>query len=253
MRRNHIFVCLSLILLALPIFIADRVLLKPSGGGFISLDFRGLFIGGYLIFLAVHLVISTLAVYRFRRTRLLTIHIISAFISVSVVWLSCVIYDRVKISQEHHDYEQSSKDRAQLGQAIELKRWWFVPNETDPKEIDANLEIKGSGRLAGSAQGRDGEASGPPIFEDSNDWSQKKQARVQPGDHFVYVIPLKRNKPGKADQYTITFSLFKSPTGPDKEDISIVYEPNPEREDDGSFLYRLLPPPSVPPSPSPSN
>lgn len=50
------------VLLALPVAIADVLLLSPTPGGFISLDFRGLLIGAYGVLWLVESLLATLGV-----------------------------------------------------------------------------------------------------------------------------------------------------------------------------------------------
>jgi len=62
--RKHLIICLFLGLLAVPIYFLDRAFLGPSAGGgnWITLDFRGLFFWTYITLIAIHLVVSSIAV-----------------------------------------------------------------------------------------------------------------------------------------------------------------------------------------------
>src|SRR6266566_934082 len=51
--RRHLIICLFLGLLVIPIHWLDQVALRPSGGNWITLDFRELLFWTYIIFLAI--------------------------------------------------------------------------------------------------------------------------------------------------------------------------------------------------------
>ena len=50
--RKHLIICLVLGLLAIPIYFLDRALLGPSGGNWITLDFRGVIFWTYITLVA---------------------------------------------------------------------------------------------------------------------------------------------------------------------------------------------------------
>src|SRR6266498_3063442 len=60
--RRHLIICLFLGLLAIPIYWLDQVALRPSGGNWITLDFRGLLFWTYSIFIAIHVTLSSMVV-----------------------------------------------------------------------------------------------------------------------------------------------------------------------------------------------
>ena len=63
--RKQLIVCLVLGLLVIPIYFLDRALLSPSGGNWITLDFRGLFFWSYVTLVAIDVILSSIAVLLF--------------------------------------------------------------------------------------------------------------------------------------------------------------------------------------------
>jgi hypothetical protein len=63
--QKHLIICLFLGLLAAPIYFLDKAALRPSGGNRITLDFRGLIFRTYITLLAIHVIISSVAVLLF--------------------------------------------------------------------------------------------------------------------------------------------------------------------------------------------
>jgi hypothetical protein len=63
-----------------PVALLDRWLLAPTGGNWISLDFRGLLIAAYAIWLTFHVVATTVAVAvpQLQRHSVRAIHAVSA-------------------------------------------------------------------------------------------------------------------------------------------------------------------------------
>ncbi len=61
--RKHVIICLFLGLLAFPLYFLDLTFTGEGGGGnWITLDFRGLIFWTYITLLAIHVVVSSIAV-----------------------------------------------------------------------------------------------------------------------------------------------------------------------------------------------
>lgn len=73
--RRHFIVCFCLGLLAVPIHFIDQALGAGGGGIWISLDFRGVIFWSYVVWLAIEVTLSSVAVRLFPRSRVLGMHI----------------------------------------------------------------------------------------------------------------------------------------------------------------------------------
>jgi hypothetical protein len=63
--RKHLIICLFLGLLAIPIYFLDLAVTEKGGGNWIALDFRGLIFWTYITLLAIHVVLSSIALVSF--------------------------------------------------------------------------------------------------------------------------------------------------------------------------------------------
>jgi hypothetical protein len=129
---------------------------------------------------------------------------------------------------------------------IELKEWWYVPDENHPTEIRVSVVIHQPGRFAGKVTGEQTDPSGSStaIFESTN--GPESQRQVRSDEAFTYPFPLKFVNAGHADDVRITLYLFKASSGPAAGDIAKVFMKSPQRDDDGEYFYGVLPQPSQP-------
>jgi hypothetical protein len=145
-----------------------------------------------------------------------------------------------------NEYQKMMADRRPLMNVIELKRWWYVPDESHPMEIRVDVVTHQPGRFAGNVTGEQTDSSGSSkvIFEAAN--GPETQRQVRSGEAFTYSFPLKFLNAGQADDVNITLYLFKAPSGPAAGDITKIFVKSPQRDDDGQYFYGVLPPPSQP-------
>jgi hypothetical protein len=145
------------------------------------------------------------------------------------------------ISNERRTLVES---RRALINVIELKQWWYVPDETDPTEIRVSVVVHQSGRFAGNVTGEQTDPSGSSttVFESTN--GPESQRQVHGGEAFKYAFPLTVLTAGRADNLRITLYLFKAPSGPAAGDITKVFMSSPQQDDDGEYFYSALPAPS---------
>ena len=244
--RKHLIICLVLGLLAIPIYFLDRALLGPSGGNWITLDFRGLIFWTYITLLGIHVIVSSIAVLLFPKSGALVIHLGSMAVAVVLLITGVAVYGKVRRAAMSNEYRKMMADRSPLMNVIELKKWWYVPDESHPTEIRVDVVTHQPGRFAGNVTGEQTDSSGSSttIFEASN--TPESQRHVRSGEAFTYAFPLKFLSAGQADDVRITLYLFKAPDGPSARDITKVFVKSPQRDDDGEYFYGVLPPPSQP-------
>ena len=253
--RKHLIICLVLGLLAIPIYFLDRALLSPSGGNWISLDFRGLIFWTYITLLAAHIVVSSVALLLFPKAGALRIQLGSAVVAVVLLIAGVAVYGKLRRVAMANEYRNTMTNRRPLVNVIELKKWWYVPDESHPTEIRVDVVTHQPGRFAGNVTGEQTDSSGSSItiFEATN--GPESQRQVGSEETFTYAFPLKFLNTGHADDVRITLYLFKAPDGPAAGDIAKVFGKSPQRDDDGEYFYGVLPPPSQPrngPSVSPA-
>ncbi len=244
--RKHLIFCLFLGLLAVPIYFLDRAFLGPQAGGgnWITLDFRGLIFWTYITLIAIHLIVSSIAVLLFPKSRALRIHLGSILLSV-ILLVTCVsAYGRLRRAAITNEYQALMASRRPLMNVIELKEWSYFPDESHPTKIRVKVVVHQSGRFAGNLTGEQTGDSSTTIFESTN--GPESQRQVRSGEAFTYAFPLKFLNVGQADDVRITLYLFKAPSGPAPGDIAKIFMNSPQQNDDGEYFYGVLPPPSQP-------
>jgi hypothetical protein len=238
MWKQHINVCTALLLLAIPLYVADRYLLKGGGGGWISLNFNGLIIVPYIAFVAVQIVVSTVALFQFPTARVLPVHLVSGIISICLLVFGFFAYLEHDRARETAAYEKRNEMIQQLREVIELRQWWYEPSAEAPSEIHVRVKVSESGRFSGNAEGRVGGNLGSIIFNTQD----VPQRQADKGKEFSFVFPLHFLSEGKADSVSITLYLFKDQTATVAEHVTIIFEDNPSTEYDGLFIRKQIPP-----------
>src|SRR4029450_677695 len=115
------------------------------------------------------------------------------------------------------------ESRRLLMNVIELKEWWYFPDESHRTEIRVSVVTHQLGRFAGNVTGEQTDSSGSSatIFESTN--GPESQRQVRSGEVFTYAFPLNFLTMGRADDVRVTLYLFKAPSGPDDGDIAKVF------------------------------
>jgi hypothetical protein len=244
--RKHLLICLVLGLLAAPVYFLDRAFLGPQAGGgnWITLDFRGLIFWTYITLVAIQVTVSSIAILLFPKAGALRIYFGSTVLSVVLLITGVVGYGKLRRLAISNEYRALMASRKPLINVIELKQWWYFPDETDPTEIRVSVVVHQSGRFAGNVTGAQTDPSGSSttIFESTN--GPETQRQVRSGEAFTYPFPLEFLTVGRADDVRITLYLFKAPSGPAAGDIAKVFINSPQRDDDGEYFYGVLPTPS---------
>ena len=246
--RKHLIICLVLGLLAIPIYFLDRALLGSGGGGnWITLDFRGLIFWTYNTLVAIHVIVSSIALLLFPQAGALRTYLGSMVLAVVLLVTGVAAYGKLHRQAISNEYRALIESRKPLMNVIELKEWSYFPDENHPTEIRVNVLIHQPGRFAGNVTGEQTDPSGSSttIFESTN--GPESQRQVRSGEAFTYVFPLKFLAVGRANEVRITLYLFKAASGPAAGDIAKVFIINsPHQADDGEYFYSVLPPPSQP-------
>jgi hypothetical protein len=214
--------------------------LLKSRGGWIAINMNGILIVPYIAFAALHIFISSLALYQFPGARLLPLHIVSGILSLGLLIGGFVIYMRHEDARSKADYSKRMETVRQLRKVIELQRWWYVPNADAPTELHVRVKVNESGRFSGNAEGRVGDRLGELIF----DTVSTPHRQAGKGEEFTYIFPLQFLKQGKADTVSIALYLFKGESGSASEDVTVIFEDQPPSDYDGHFIYKQIPPPS---------
>ncbi len=245
--RKHLIVCLFFGLLAVPIYFLDLAFTAGGGGSnWITLDFRGLIFWTYVTLLAIYVVLSSIAVLLFPKLGALRIYFGSMVFSVILLAAGLVAYGKLRRAIISNQQQTLMESRRRLTNVIELKEWWYFPDDIYPTEIRVNVVVHESGRFAGNGTGEQTDQSGSStnVFESTN--GPETQRQVGSGEAFTYAFPLKIPHAAHADNARITLYLFKARSGPSPGDIAKVFINSPHLEDDGEYFYGVLPTPSRP-------
>ncbi len=242
--RKHLMICVILGLLAIPVCFLDRALLSGGGGGWITLDFRGLIFWTYVTLVAIDVVVSSVAVLVFPKAGALWIQLGSIVLAVILFVTGFAVYGKMRRMAMSNEYRTMMAKRKPLMNVIELKDWSYVPDETHPTEIRVNVVTHQPGRFAGNVSGDQTDSSGSSTTIFQSDNAPEDQRQVRSGEAFTYAFPLKFLKTGRADDVRISLYLFKAPDGADAGDIIKIFMKSPERDDDGQYFYGVLPSPS---------
>ena len=244
--RKHLIICLVLGLLAIPVYFLDRALLSGGGGGWINLDFRGLIFRTYVFVIGIDVLLSSIAVLLFRNKKIWLIHFGSIVLAAVLLVTGLVVYGTLRRASISNEYRTMMAKRRPLVNVIELKKWWYLPNQNQPTEIRVSVVTHQAGRFAGSVSGErtDSSGSSTTVFQDTN--GPETQRHVSEGEAFTYSFPLEFLNADRADDVRITLYLFKAASGPAAGDIEKIFMKSPQSDDDGEYFYGVLPPPSQP-------
>jgi hypothetical protein len=198
------------------------------------------------MFIAVEVVLSSTALLVFSKLGVLRIHLSSLVISPILLVAGFAVYGKLSRLEMARSYQAFMESRRHLLNVIELKDWWYFPDDIHPTEIRVSVVVHDSGRFAGNVTGEEIDPAGTSrtIFESTNE--PESQRQVHSEEAFAYEFPLKILHAAHADNVQITLYLFKARSGPSVGDIAKVFINSPQQDDDGEYFYGRLPPPSRP-------
>jgi hypothetical protein len=242
MWQTHFIILGVLVALALPVYLLDYFLLKPSGDIFL-LNLRSMLITAYAAWLAVHIPLSSLALWLLKTDRVLTLHVLSAITSAALLFIGLQLVEQRQATQARVKHDARMAMRQGFFDTIKLEKWWYVPQGGKPGSIGAVFATTHSGRLAAHVSGRTQE--GVQVFSGE----LRPQRRVMAGERIEHTFALQHYSDGAAPDVRFTFYLFRDKTGSAPEDIYKEYAAIAQKRDDGKYFLDVLPPPAPPPSP----
>ena len=162
-----------------------------AGGNWITLDFRGLIFWTYLTLVALQVTLSSIGVLLFPGSGLLRIHLGSMVFLLILFVTGVAVYGKLRRLSTSNEQRALMESRRPLRNVIELKQWWYFPDESDPTEIRVSVVVHQSGRFAGNVIGEQTDSSGSSttVFESAN--GPESQRQVRSGETFTYAFPLK--------------------------------------------------------------
>ncbi len=108
MLRVHIIICCVLLMLCIPVYLLDNYWLKSSGRDWISLNFKNVLIWTYVAFIGLHILLSTLVIFSFHHSKLFTVHLYSAILSLVLLSVGFFAFEKIKSN------DSSGKDLAKM-------------------------------------------------------------------------------------------------------------------------------------------
>jgi hypothetical protein len=119
--RKHLSICLCLGLLAIPIYFMDLASAGGGGGNWIALDFRGLIFWTYITLLAIHIVLSSIGVVSFPKSRARRIHFWSMVLSIILLVAGFFFYGKLLRAQAISSRQRTLMEKSR-------KRWCYFPH-----------------------------------------------------------------------------------------------------------------------------
>jgi hypothetical protein len=116
--RKHLIICLSLGLLAIPIYFMDLASAGGGGGNWIALDFRGLIFWTYVTLLAIHIILSSIGLVSFPKSGALRIYFWSMVLSVILLVAGFFFYGKLLRAQAISSRQRTLMEKSR-------KRWCY--------------------------------------------------------------------------------------------------------------------------------
>src|SRR5260370_11992130 len=122
---------------------------------------------------------------------MLRINLGSMVLSVILLAGGFVVYGKLRRQVIANQQRSVMESRRSLVDVIQLKEWWYFPDEMHPTEIRVRVVVHESGRFAGNVTGEQTNSSGSSttVFESTNE--PESQQQVTSGEEFTYIFSLK--------------------------------------------------------------
>ncbi len=239
MLHSHFTLLAVLLGFTLPLYALDHYLLKPSGG-FLPIDFRGLLVKGYLLWLVVHALLSSAALLLLKHKPLLLAHGISALLAVVLLITGFKAYDHLAHQKQQEARAEMLEQRKALVDIITLKQWRYLPDATNPEAIEAVVMVSKPGRFAAHVTARSGDTADVQIFSGE----LKPQLELKEAQTLTLTLPLTfYGAMTDTAEYSFALSLFARKQGPSPQDVFKYYVSTPPAvADDGHAFYAPLMP-----------
>ena len=239
-RNIHItlFAIVFIILLVLA-FVFERE--NSEHAGFLTFK-QGTFITTAIIFLAIHFAISSL-IFLWQPKFLVLTHVVSVILASAIMVVGFLIMAKVRETTQNKQALERQQTRRLRSNVIQLKKWWYIHNDKNVKEVHAIVSVSESGRFAASGYGLGTDSFRQEINVFSLDMPE--QRKVNAGDEFEVVLVADYFQTGDAlEGIALHFHLMKLSLGPSTDDVSKIYRSKIKTKDDGHFYYEVLPAPS---------
>ncbi len=236
MLKIHLYILAAIVLLAVPVYLVDSLLLKPQRHGSF-LDLGGLFLWPYLAFAAGHILYSSLGLWLFKPSGHMSLHIISAVVSILSIGVAIYIAESYGSMKTREAHQEKMNARAMLYDDMVLEKWWYVPETEEPQAVYAEISFKRGGRFSANLTAR-----GVDENSDMKFWAEmNRPISVKTGDRQIVKLDVTHEQPGQAKY--VRFSLYLFPEDPAQRDLNLtkIYMPTIDRTDDGEYMYGILP------------
>lgn len=235
--RDHLIILAVFAGLTIPAYFIDAWLLKSSRGALFSL--QGLFVSFYLIWIAVHALVSTVGLYFFKTTGMATLHGVSVVLSIILVAIGLFIIEGLDQRSQTLAAEALKAERAERQNVLTLVKWQYSSSPGKPESVLITVRTAQAGRFAARIDARgEGEYS-KEIFAGE----LESQVHLAAGDTVTLPLKLNHYSEEQVDGITLTLYLFEKQKGGYGKDIRKIYMPDINAYDDGRIFYDRLPEP----------
>lgn len=236
--RAHLAVVSLLLILAAPVGVFDHMIARNQDGRF-GVDFAGLFLRLYLVWVLLQVVVTTALVWSFRKVHPLILHLVASFaVTLLAVGISQDI-ERRKVAQAHAARLERLEARKPDGDLIDLSGWDYSKHADGQPALDIRVDLGTSGHLGVSVRGFDSDMN--LLFAARIPNSET----LYPAGRHTLTVPLDVARSARsghfADVLDITLHLARGNDGTAPVDVSKQYMTGSTEWHDEVFFYAQLP------------